>query len=476
MYTLRKAASENVGMAWLLEKTPVISPVGRLQLLETVMCTEDDNLNRIYDHTQRLLQLATDATGQKCIDNICCQLMCLRDISSTLNALKAGQTLGDIELYELKALALAASATQELMRESGIKDLAPMPDVEEVITLLDPEKTRVAHFYIYDTYSEKLQTLRSELRNAQANHTDNEAEIYAACSDEEAVIRQKLCTSLKPKAEDLHRCLRAMGHLDIMIARSRVASEYNLTRPQLTGDGHGFYIGLWNPAVKEALTKRGKNFQPIDIDIPDGATVITGANMAGKSVALKTVGMAQRMAQFGYYVPALKACIAPVESVMESIGDGQSEMEGMSSYAAEMQRIDFIIKKIRDGHKCLALIDEPARTTNPEEGKALVNAIIELLNTSTSSTLITTHYSGLTAKCHRLRVHGFREELAAGRELTPGSINDYIDYSLEPSDNTEAPHEALRIARLIGINPLVTETATRYLDQYNNTPDKDAEE
>lgn len=154
-----------------------------------------------------------------------------------------------------------------------------------------------------------------------------------------------------------------------------------------------------------------------------------------------------------------------MEEVLSSIGDAQDELEGLSSYAAEMLRINNIIDKKRSGVRCLALIDEPARTTNPEEGKALVNAIIELLGGEGSSTLLTTHYSGLTAECRRLRVHGFREEKAEGHTLTASTVNDFIDYRLEPDDDAQAPHEALRIARLIGVDDAVTETAARYLDQ-----------
>ena len=173
--------------------------------------------------------------------------------------------------------------------------------------------------------------------------------------------------------------------------------------------------------------------------------------MAGKTVLLKSVGTAQIMAQCGMYVPASKAIVKLVEGVVTSIGDDQDEMNGLSSYAAEIIKISDIIDTCRH-HEMLVLIDEPARTTNPVEGKALVQAIIKILNTMDSTTLVTTHYSQLGTECRRLRVKGFVENLS-DLPLNPRNINRFIDYSLTEDSSDDVPHEALRIASILQCNP-----------------------
>jgi DNA mismatch repair ATPase MutS len=122
-------------------------------------------------------------------------------------------------------------------------------------------------------------------------------------------------------------------------------------------------------------------------------------------------------------------------------------MNGLSSYASEIIKISNILTDCRQ-RELLVLIDEPARTTNPVEGKALVQAIIKILEQCPSFTLITTHYSGLGASCRRLRVKGFVEDMT-DIPLTPQSINRFIDYSLTEDQSDNVPHEALRIAAIL---------------------------
>lgn len=472
--TLRQVATDNKAIAWVVEKTEVITPIGRTLLLDSLWCKDIDTLQGDYERIQRVLQL--QVADRHNIENLQHLLMCVRDVRATIAALKNKQTLGDIELFEIKALALTAADTKKLLLECRLHDLWAMPDISEAVGILDPENTHVAQFYIYDAYSPTLKHFRSELRKAKTLKSPDEAEWYAKCSAEEHAIRQSLTNQLYPLADSLEKCLLMLGQLDVVQAKAKLSAELALIRPDLKPAGTTLLRALWNPPVQQALKNKRREFQPVDIEINNGVTVITGANMAGKSVVLKTVALAQRMAQFGYFVPAAEAVIVPVSAVLESIGDGQSELEGMSSYAAEMQRIDFIINNIRDGKRCLALIDEPARTTNPEEGKALVNAIVELLDSNDSKTLLSTHYSGLTTRCHRLRVRGFRKELIRNEHLTTESVNDCIDYSLVPTDDSEAPRQALLIASLLGVNDLITTTAARYLDNTTKTSYRDAKE
>ena len=147
------------------------------------------------------------------------------------------------------------------------------------------------------------------------------------------------------------------------------------------------------------------------------------------------------------FVPADKATVRLTQGVVSSIGDEQDEMNGLSSFASEIIKISNILKICRQ-KEMLVLIDEPARTTNPVEGKALVQSIIHILEGLSSVTLVTTHYGQLGTHCRRLRVKGFVENLA-DIPLTPQSINRFIDYSLTEDQSDKVPHEALRIASIL---------------------------
>ena len=119
--------------------------------------------------------------------------------------------------------------------------------------------------------------------------------------------------------------------------------------------------------------------------------------MAGKTVLLKSVQLAQYLMQFGFYVPARRAGMPLVEQVLTSIGADQDELNGLSSYAAEMLRVDEMIRQVRQRSKILVLIDELARTTNPVEGRAIVNGVVDFLTTHRVMAMVTTHYNDTCA-------------------------------------------------------------------------------
>ena len=196
---------------------------------------------------------------------------------------------------------------------------------------------------------------------------------------------------------------------------------------------------MFHPQVRDALERAGKKFQPVDISFAHTPTLITGANMGGKTVVLKTLTLCQYLFQFGFGIPASEASIAIKDDIMFCIGDEQSIEKGLSSFAAEMKNIDAVIKASREERRLLALIDEPARTTNPTEGTALVQALLKVLAPRHMSLVMTTHYDIEPGTAHCLRVRGF----------DGGSMN----YSLVEVEDGEVPHEALNIAQSLGIDP-----------------------
>jgi len=253
-------------------------------------------------------------------------------------------------------------------------------------------------------------------------------------------------------------------YLDILLSKAILFKQWNFSCPELSGEGLTNYHGLFNPLVKKMLEAKGEHFQPVDITFGFMPTLITGANMAGKTVLLKTVALSQLLVQFGFFVPASEAVIRIVDQVMLSVGDQQSELQGLSSFGAEMVRITGIIRTIRSGKKILALIDEPARTTNPTEGLALVKAIVELFEKMKVAGLITTHYSGTDFSCRKLRVKGFTET-DIPEDISIGNLIRYLDYNLVEDTGESLPLEALRIAGILGVDNELIERAQYYVHE-----------
>lgn len=111
----------------------------------------------------------------------------------------------------------------------------------------------------------------------------------------------------------------------------------------------------------------------------------------------------------------------------------------------------------------MILIDELARTTNPTEGKAIVNAMLDFLTDKGARSLITSHYSGIKARCKKMRVKGFVKEHVKGL-LTINNINEFIDYSLIEDTHDSVPQEAMRIARILGVDEELLDKAEEFLD------------
>lgn len=173
--------------------------------------------------------------------------------------------------------------------------------------------------------------------------------------------------------------------------------------------------------------------------------------MAGKSVLLKSIALAQTLTQFGFFIPATSATVAPVKRIAIISGDGEDESRGLSSYASEMLKVNDIVLEAQKGTSMLVLIDELARTTNPVEGQAIVCGMLEFLVKENVRAVITTHY-GIDMPVRKLRVKGFREERCTSGKVSVEHINDYIDYSLEETTARDVPHEAIRIAEIVGVN------------------------
>ena len=474
MIYLKDKISAEPGFLYVVDQMELMSAAGRRRMLMQPFITDIATLEHENGNTERIIECLRQPECSRAVAVIRHQLMQMHDLQGSLANLNQKMTMEEIELFEIKNFSFLCMETAKAAAAMGIDDILAMPDLQTVFDLLDPDGTQIPNFYIYDSYHPDLGPLRRQLKARQTlldnckGNDDERTALQREVNDlfeRQNTIQQQVVTQLSDQlyayCRPLQQAFDRMAYTDLLFARATMAFEWKLSRPSLGGDSTAL-AALWNPRLRHHNEEQKQRYQPLDISLQRGVCLITGANMAGKTVTLKTVGIAQLMAQFAMFVPADTAQMTLFDDVVFCIGDEQNEMNGLSSFASEIIKISDTITRA-ETERLLILIDEPARTTNPVEGKAIVQSVATLLEQSASTTLITTHYSQLGLRCRRLRVKGFVEGLA-NTPLSPQNINQFMDYSLLPDDSDEVPQEALRIASILHCNEKLLDTAQHFLE------------
>ena len=447
----------------MVENLDLKSSVGKRFLLDTYIMQSANQINTELELVEKALHIINHKENSSLIDKLQTRLLHIRDINGSIRNVGNDIILDDIELFEIKSFAMIVQEIISLCNKYD-QNIIDIPDLSGIVSVLDPDKTNIPSFYIYDSYSEPLAQLRRDIKKLKGEEFDDQEEknrkldtLLTKAEKFEFEVRVDLCKEIKRGHSNLEKALYNIAHLDIIISKALQANRYELCRPQISEDVTE-YKALFNPEIKDNLKNQRRTYQPIDIKLNKSVCFITGANMAGKTVILKTIALSQYLTQFGFFVPAKEASVTIVDKVMISIGDEQSEHNGLSSFASEMVKIDKMVQEAQKKSNVLILIDELARTTNPVEGRAIVNAVANILYENNIRSLITTHYSGLSSQCRKLRVKGLDKDIKAG-EINRDNINNYIDYSLIEDEVGVTPHEALRIAQMLGINEQIISKA-----------------
>lgn len=354
------------------------------------------------------------------------------DLQPTFRQLREERgALDDIQLFELKNWLLPMGESARFARQSGI-DLAPIPDLEAALDLLDPLKERLPSFYIYDAYDPQLPVLRRQLKTLVAAEEDgdfadagaalrdrphsgtgagggpaggprstenNEAsrlEIEERLAETERTVRTALSRQLRDYLPALEAALKTLVAWDFLMAKTEWAQAQGCVCPEIVGDaaigavaatGAAVgatacpaltYNGLFYPPLFQQCRAQGRPYQTVDIALENDACLLTGANMSGKTILIKALALAQTLAQFGFFVPASAARLRLFDEVCRIVGDEQNEGRGLSSFGAEILALHEVLQKLRQGRRVLFLADELARTTNPTEGSAIVCAFFDL--------------------------------------------------------------------------------------------------
>lgn len=289
---------------------------------------------------------------------------------------------------------------------------------------------------------------------------------------EEMKIRESLSHEVGKRRRELFRNMLAIGKLDLILAKARLAVDMDAARPQIIDDFRITIKDGIHPKIAELLKTKKLSFTPVSLDLREGVACITGANMGGKTISLKMTGLLTAMAHHGMYVPAKEMVLGLSNYIKSSIGDMQSTDSGLSTFGGEVQVVSDAMERAEE--QGLILIDELARGTNPEEGYAISKAIVKYLMDKPAISLITTHYDNVAdlEGVQHLQVIGLSElnlnyltdEIRMGDGMA--IINKYMDYRLRVVDqSTPIPKDAINIARIMGLRKEILEMAEEIINE-----------
>lgn len=299
---------------------------------------------------------------------------------------------------------------------------------------------------------------------------------------EEEVIRQILTEKIAEVKPDLERLLIIVTTLDLATAKARYSLWLEANPPKFITTKNEIVNSETEqkiPIPQDPVTLRqlrhplliwqekyeeGPGVVPIDLIIQPSIRVvaITGPNTGGKTVTLKTLGLATLMAKVGLFVPAREPVELPwFNHVLADIGDEQSLEQSLSTFSGHIRRISRILAALNDREnqqenpaQSLVLLDEVGAGTDPSEGSALAIALLQYLANHTLLTIATTHFGELKA----LKYEDERFENASV---------EFDDRSLRPTYRLlwgiPGRSNALTIAKRLGLLPEIVEDAQNYV-------------
>lgn len=468
---LTERLKDESGYNWVQAQLSALTPFGRALARVPRWYTPDDRAELELELSNLDRALALMYGGNSALASLNVGFQAFRDPRGSLKR-PDDAPMDEVELFEIKYFLLSLNNLLERYSALDPFEGIQFSRQDDLLDLLDPSGRRLPAFSVEDSYSPELAAVRAakaELEEQLRELTGEAREELllkrrglALKEDElELGVRRTLTNKVLAQKETLLANMSAVGRLDFLLAKARLARRFGCVRPIINTEKAIHGEEMTHPEVTAALAEHDRLFTPISLDLIPGTTAVTGANMGGKSVSLKTVTLNLLLLQTGFFVFA-KTFTAPLfHTVTLQLADNQSVDRGLSSFGAEVTVINELIQSNKNRFFFLAL-DEFARGTNPREGAALARALAEYLCSLDCICLMTTHYDGVSeAAAAHYQVAGLRdlsqEELIAG-ESPLNRLARMMDYHLIPAPAGAAcPRDALRVCQLLNLEPELLE-------------------
>ncbi len=265
-----------------------------------------------------------------------------------------------------------------------------------------------------------------------------------------ARILEELTAKLVAERGPLAHTAGTIAEMDALFARARFAREYDACIPEFTDEAAIALEAARHPVLESTLRPQGREVVPLSLRLGKDETVlvISGPNTGGKTVALKTVGLAVLAAQSGIPVAAQSARLGIFDRVLADIGDEQSIAADLSTFSAHMLNLKSILGALTP--HSLVLLDEIGTGTAPEEGAALAVALLDEFRARGCLVLATTHH----------------DRLKAYASTTPGVLNAAVEFDEERLAPTyrlrvgvPGGSSGITIARRLGLPERIVERA-----------------
>jgi len=387
------------------------------------------------------------------------------------------------ELDELRDIArngkkYVARIQQELIRSTGIGSLKL--GYNKVFGYYI-EVTKLHQNKVPDTFIRK-QTLVNAERYITPELKEIEEKILSA-EEKIASLEESLFAELRifvsEFTEEIQELAAAVAELDVVQCLAEVAFRYNYVKPQIT-DGDVINIKSGRHPVVERSLPAGEPFIPNDIvlnNTDQQIVMITGPNMAGKSIILRQTGLIVLMAQIGSFVPAEAAEIGLVDKIFTRVGASDNLAAGESTFLVEMNEAANILNNATP--RSLILLDEVGRGTSTFDGLSIAWSLAEYLHNSpdvAAKTLFATHYHELNElelryeriKNFNVMVKEFDGKVVFLRKLVRGGADH--SYGIQVASMAGLPDAVIARARQILTN---LESHTLEVDVIENVIETD---
>ena len=307
---LDKNQLNSIGFRHVCDRIELLTPYGEELARRPHFYTRDEmDLLRGEQENVTLLMKAADEKVSL-VNELMRLLMPVKDIRRSIASLES-RTLSEVEFFEIKRFLLQLELIAPKLSELGLKlsgiDIAALP---AALDLIDPDGLRSPSFYVSDRLSERLSDIRRRRRSIderirREGLTEElgfeRTRVAAEEEDENARVRESLSERLRAYRERLLVNAQSIGRLDLALGKARLANAYGAVMPEV-GSESFVMRGMVNPLFSKALEDKGRRFVPVSLALEKGSTVITGANMGGKSVAIKTLALNAQLAMCGFAV------------------------------------------------------------------------------------------------------------------------------------------------------------------------------